>query len=498
MNSILRKWTIPLLIWAAAQLFANDWGKEKEIMEGYFPQKIILTSTAIDSLLNQPLTINDCVAIALNNNVQLQIDRLEYNRVYFSKKGTTQAYLPTLDLQGERVRTVNRDTLANADESFADQVNIELTEKMPLGGSINFAHRLAWTTNETDRLTDRPTSIWTISFTQPILKGFGYSIAYSDVKLANLDLQIEQYRLQEVILNTIFLVKSAYFEILGRKQAIASTEAAIERDKKLKEVSQAKVEAKLATRRDVLSAEIILQQDFAELLNARNDYEDALDILKNELGIDIQRDIHLAVEELDFEPLETEEEKWTGIALEKNISIRLQEAELRRAAFFTKLAGNNRLPDLALEGSYARTDDDDLFRDKRGNQLLGRVILSFPLFNYNADAEHQRAQLEEKKLARTEEDVRRDIIRRIRSISRTLAKTTERIRILIKNIEAAREKITFSTTMFNLGRASNLDVTDAQKDLLQAEVDYAVELAEYYIEQARLEQILGGHTIINP
>jgi outer membrane protein TolC len=68
---------------------------------------------------------------------------------------------------------------------------------------------------------------------------------------------------------------------------------------------------------------------------------------------------------------------------------------------------------------------------------------------------------------------------------------------LIKNIEAAREKITFATTMFNLGRASNLDVTDAQKDLLQAEVDYAVELAEYYIEQARLEQLLGGHSIIN-
>jgi outer membrane protein TolC len=293
------------------------------------------------------------------------------------------------------------------------------------------------------------------------------------------------------------LVKSAYFEILGRKQAIASTEAAIERDQKLKEVSQAKVEAKLATRRDVLSAEIILQQDFAELLDARNDYHDALDILKDEMGIDIQRDIHLAVDELDFEPLEIEEERWIGIALENNVSIKLQEALLRRAAFFTKLTGNSRLPDLTLEGSYSRSDGGYLFREERSNQLLGRVTLSYPLFNYNARAEHQRAWLEEKKRERVEEDVRREILRRIRSISRTLVKTTERIRILIKNIEAAREKITFATTMFNLGRASNLDVTDAQKDLLQAEVDYAVELAEYYIEQARLEELLGGHSIIN-
>jgi outer membrane protein TolC len=486
-----------MLTGGVIQLFANDWGKEKEIIETYSPQKIILTAAAIDSLLNQPLTIHDCVAIALTNNVQLQIDRLEYNRVYFSKKGTTQAYLPTLDLHGERIRTLDRDTLAGADEMFNDQVNIELSERMPLGGSIRFAHRLTRTSNEADPFIDSPSPIWTISFTQPILKGFGYSIAYSDVKLANLDFQTEQYRLKEVILNTIFLVKAAYFEILGRKQAIASTEAAIERDQKLKEVSQAKVEAKLATRRDVLSAEIILQQDFAELLDARNDYHDALDILKDEMGIDIQRDIHLAVDELDFEPLEIEEERWIGIALENNVSIKLQEALLRRAAFFTKLTGNSRLPDLTLEGSYSRSDGGYLFREERSNQLLGRVTLSYPLFNYNARAEHQRAWLEEKKRERVEEDVRREILRRIRSISRTLVKTTERIRILIKNIEAAREKITFATTMFNLGRASNLDVTDAQKDLLQAEVDYAVELAEYYIEQARLEELLGGHSIIN-
>ena len=51
--------------------------------------------------------------------------------------------------------------------------------------------------------------------------------------------------------------------------------------------------------------------------------------------------------------------------------------------------------------------------------------------------------------------------------------------------------------MFNLGRASNLDITDAQKDLLDAEVDYAQELSYYYLEQARLEQLLGGHPIIN-
>ena len=78
-----------------------------------------------------------------------------------------------------------------------------------------------------------------------------------------------------------------------------------------------------------------------------------------------------------------------------------------------------------------------------------------------------------------------------RDTVRNLLRIEERISILKKNIEGARAKVEFAKN-FQLGRASNLDITDAQKDLLNAETDQVNELVNYRVEFARLEQLLGG------
>ena len=473
------------------------WQKEVAIVENYVPQKILLNKATIETMLSSHLTLNDCVAIALKNNIQLQIDRLEYNRVYQSKRATKQAFLPALGVSAQRNVKTDIDTLGNdGKETTADQVDVSLTETMPLGGSISFTHRLDKQTDNVSRLNDSPSKQWTISFSQPILKGFGYSIAYSDVKLADLDLKIEAYNLQNSILATIFLVKQAYFVVLQQKKLVEATEAAIERDKKLKAISQAKADAKIATRRDILSAEIILQQDIAELVSTQSDYEDALDNLKDAMGVRIERKIGLADAGLVFNPIPLQEQEWLDIGLKKNVAIQLQKANLEKNKFLSKLSGNSRLPDLSLEGTYSHLDDNDVVRDDQNRDLTGKLVLSYPLFNVGARASHQRTLIAARQSERVIEDTRRALILSVRSIVRSLKNGAERINILLKNIDAAKEKVEFATTMFNLGRASNLDITDAQKDLLDGEVKFTEELSNYYIEQARLEQVLGGQAII--
>jgi len=475
----------------------KQWSNETVILEQHVPQKIMLNASSIESLLDAPLTLNDCVAIALKNNVQLQIDRLEYNRVYYTRKGAKQVFLPDISLSAQRNVKTDLDSLGNdGKETTADQVDVSLTETMPLGGSISFTHLLDKQTDNVSRLSDSPGKKWTISFTQPLLKGFGYSIAYSDVKVADLDLKIEEYNLQNSILTTIFLVKEAYFTVLQQKKLVQATEAAIERDKKLKAISQAKADAKIATRRDILSAEIILQQDIAELVSTQADFEDAFDNLKDAMGVEIKRQISLAAADLEFKPIPLMEQEWLEIGDENNIAIQLQKATLEKNKFLSKLSGNSRLPDLSVVGTYSQLNDNNIVRDSQNRDLTGKIMLSYPLFNLGARASHQRALIAARQSERVIEDTRRALTLGVRSIVRSLRNGAERINILLKNIDAAKEKVEFATTMFNLGRASNLDITDAQKDLLDGEVKFTQELSNYYIEQARLEQILGGQTII--
>jgi len=75
---------------------------------------------------------------------------------------------------------------------------------------------------------------------------------------------------------------------------------------------------------------------------------------------------------------------------------------------------------------------------------------------------------------------------------RTLLNNVERLAILQKSIDGARSKLEFADVNFQLGRASNLDITDAQKDLVNAQTDYVNEVIDYKIQVARIEQLLGG------
>ncbi len=50
----------------------------------------------------------------------------------------------------------------------------------------------------------------------------------------------------------------------------------------------------------------------------------------------------------------------------------------------------------------------------------------------------------------------------------------------------------FATVNFQIGRASNLDISEAQKDLLDAETEHKNELVKHRVERSRLEQLLSS------
>jgi outer membrane protein TolC len=88
-------------------------------------------------------------------------------------------------------------------------------------------------------------------------------------------------------------------------------------------------------------------------------------------------------------------------------------------------------------------------------------------------------------------NLKRQLAMSVRSIIRNTYSSIEAINTLQRSIEAAEQKVEFSTTMFNLGRASNLDITDAQEALLKAQTQYVRELVDYHIQLALLESLTG-------
>jgi outer membrane protein TolC len=117
--------------------------------------------------------------------------------------------------------------------------------------------------------------------------------------------------------------------------------------------------------------------------------------------------------------------------------------------------------------------------------------LSYPFFNREAAANVKNAEIalsqEQERLV----NLQRQIELGIREIVRRIYSSAEEINAINRSMEAAEEKLDFAMTMYNLGRASNLDITDAQEALVEAEEQYLRQLLEYHTQLALLESLTG-------
>lgn len=294
-------------------------------------------------------------------------------------------------------------------------------------------------------------------------------------------------------LQTIFAIKRAFYQVVLQRELGKVHQAALQRDSTLIGISEAKVKAMVATRRDVLSAEIRFAEDRAAFIASQTDYQRALDELKDVMGLPIEMPIELAEAELSYSPQPLDEKALVEQAIQNSPLIQGTEIAVKNSRLQLAVAKNQRLPRLDLSVQYVGQFDTNLDRteDVNTKDLQATLSLSYSFLDRAANAKVQQMQIA---LSQQEDrlvDLQRKLIVRIRDVVRSAYSIGEEVKAIKRSIEAAEQKVTFATTMFNLGRASNLDITDAQEALLKAQTAYVRKVVEYHTQLALLESIIG-------
>jgi outer membrane protein TolC len=197
---------------------------------------------------------------------------------------------------------------------------------------------------------------------------------------------------------------------------------------------------------------------------------------------------------LSYEPVTLDEAALIRMALENNPSIRSAEIAIRRSRLQHRVAKNSVLPQLDLVASYSSNSQTDLILNKDLSRTGGwqaKLNLSYSFLSRDAAANAENAQIT---LSQQEDrllDLQRQIVRSIRDIVRSVYTGAEELSAIKRGIEVAEQKLDFATTMFNLGRASNFDITDAQEFLLKAQNQYLSKLVDYHTQLALLESLTG-------
>ncbi len=492
---------------------ANDNARNAE-----FPYKTY-SETEVAAALQRPLTLEDCIGIALRKSIPLRIAQGDLERAEAARAGSYGAFLPVFSLDASRDNSLSEDAKGfdlNEDEvtdslgglipsRFANQASI--AGKIQLytltGASLqltkDFFHDvnmpLSKRSGTPDALTSKiDNASYAVRLSQPLLRGAGPTVARGSVISTGYDRQMQEWSLLDDKLQTVFTIKRVYYDALSKRELLKVNEAAVRSDSALVKASQALILAKLASRRDVLSAEIRLADDLAALIKAQNDYQRALDALKDIMGLPIGMLINVDETGLSFVLVTLDEPALIRRAVEGNPALQSLAVAIKRGRLQRSLAKNALLPQLNLEASYSSNLGKDLVLNQNSSKKGGwqaAVSLSYAFLNRDAAADAEIAEIAVRQQEDRLLDQQRQIVVSIREIVRSVYTSAEEIKAIEQGIKAAEEKLDFANTMFNLGRASNFDVTESQEFLLKAKTQYLRKLVDYHTQLALLESLTG-------
>lgn len=479
---------------------ADDSAAAKNGIVHYQP----LNETEINAAIQKSLQLDDCIRIALSKNFALRQAEHELDKAEALQAGSYGKFLPVLSVQGAQEYTQEKrpfdpsDVTAPQNLQFSNQALIgKVVQLLPTGATLQLSSDVRRDINSPDRFGAPPTRTFnralSFSVTQPLLRDAWPAIARSPITQAQYQRQMQEKLLFNTKLQTVYAVKKAYYNVLLQRELIKINEAAIRRDSTLVAASESMVTAKLATRRDVLSAEIRLSDDRAALIRTQTDYQLALDLLKEVTGLPLETPIALMETALRYDDVELNEEALIRSAWQNNPALHSASTVISLSREQLRLTKNSLLPRLDLIGSFSGSLDKDTDQNKNLQNYGGQVMLSlsYNLLSRDAAAKAEQAQIT---LAQQEDrlvDQQRQIMLNLRSIVRNVYSTREELNALQRFIDVAEQKVEFASAMFNLGRASNLDIIDAQEALLKAQNQYLRKLVDYYTQLALLESLTG-------
>lgn len=331
----------------------------------------------------------------------------------------------------------------------------------------------------------------------------GSQLLYSGGRISSALAVADRFRrsarlnLREEVAEIELQVRTAYFQALLARELAASAEQALAQADEFLEEERLRRDAGTASDLDVLRAEVSRDNLRPQLVQARNAAELALLNLKRLVDIPLGAPIELSTPLLAPSAAEVEEGRLAPEVLtaqraaiqaaQEQVGIRQEQVDIARSSF---------LPDVRLNMSYGKqllpSDMFDFSGDWRTDWTAG-LSVSVPIFNGGRNwAELQVARVEldqaQIQLAQLEESVQLQYEQALGERERAL----EAIAARRTTVEAAQRVHDLTVLRYEQGQATQLEVSQARLELLNARTNLAQAITDYHIADAGLYRAVAG------
>lgn len=381
-------------------------------------------------------------------------------------------------------------------------LTVDALQRLPwTGGSISASGSFHATDRE-DAFFPR-TSDLRLTLTQPLLQGFGPTTARFDLVNSRRARIAQERSFQLARQRLVVDVTTAYYQVIRQRQLLLVARESSKRSASLRKASEARMAVGLASKLDVLRADLQVSQADEAAVAAKTGLQTALEQFRFLLGL--APDDPLEPEAVELPRQLPEEVPPVASLVQKALANRLElrEAEdavddARRAA---SVAGQRLLPQLDLNVGITRTGYGASFSDTfhgMDKRLDIFVTTSYPVERSAARAAKAVADLQVSARQRALRQQELQIEGEVRAAARDLERIRQSVALQQKGVEFAAQQHRLATLRYQRGLASNFDVVDAEGSLVSARTALVGLLTEYQVARVRLLRATGELNVDSP
>lgn len=476
------------------------------------------------------LTLEDAVAVALRQNLTLEVSRFERSRSRFGVIENLGVYDMRVAAEGRALDSTSP-TGSQLDASAFEQdyVNASLSQLLPTGADVTFFwnNSREATNNIFQTLNPEFETAFGLNLVQPLWRGFGRLSTETGIRIARVDSRISGEEFERLVAETVRDVEAAYWNLVGAREQLVVAEESLGLARELHDRNRIQVEVGTMAPLEMVQSEAAISVREEDIIRAAAAVDDAADVLRRLLNLPPGELWELPIEPRtppEIVPVTIEVEQAIATALDNRWEVTQQQLVIERQEIETAFERNEARPqlDLALRYNFAGKGGNLLERDPITGDPTGRIIpggfgdaldqlsgrdfdtwvatltFGYPLQNRQARAQRTRAQL----AAAREQTNLADLRLRIATEVRTTARQVE---TAAKQIEAARASRNFQERnldaerkRYENGMSTSYRINEVQEDLAEARsrevtatTTYRRALADYYLATGRLLEEKG-------
>jgi outer membrane protein TolC len=455
------------------------------------------------------LTVEQALRLGRVNNIELRAAELVPAQVSTDLLSAQAIFQP--ELYGDLGYTESQSPQRNLFQPSVERKTLDATigwrQRVVTGGLFDLAYSptsLKQISSSNAFPDQQYSSVWSISYTQPLLRGAWTDYNLARIRAATHELRRSEQQFERQVQDTLLAIVDAYWNLAFSRENYRVVLAALAVAREQLRITQERIRVRELAPRDRIADEAEVARRQEELIVADYDIRAQQDSLRRLLFDDqrgqLWRQNLRPVSPIAIIPEATELpwQEYADAAIQDRPDLKALRNDVAAAEQDLLEAERDQLPGLDLVGGYSSDGVRDQFSDAWADSIEQRfpdwslrLQFSIPVGNQAAKARRQRAELEFERRRRVLYGAMMDVTQEVREAVRQLAALAQSIHASGESVRLAESNLETEQVKLRVGASTAFEVQRRNQELREARSRHLRNQLNYRVAESRLLHARG-------